>query len=209
MSEAAPRRLSRGSSGGHRKCVGPSWGFAQRPVDLSVEGALGSKPRGVGALREVGVLGASGLARFGGPARRRDRERQRYVRPARALPNKRAPVCCTPFSVAAPSREDETYRSWRPRRTIAALPGVGCAGNSTPASATSSPLSARVSARVMRRRTKRRAESRKRQARGSGDRWVLVTISRLQRSQKGISHRPAGALLRVRGGTTGRASRTV
>lgn len=69
--------------------------------------------------------------------------------------------------VAAPSREDETNRSWRPRRTIAALPGAGRAGNSTSASAASSPLSARVSARVMRRRTKRRSESRKRQARES------------------------------------------
>lgn len=74
----------------------------RRPMDLSAEGVLGSEPRGVGALREVGVLGASELARFGGLSRRCDIERQRYVRPARALPNKRAPVCCTPFSVAAP-----------------------------------------------------------------------------------------------------------
>jgi hypothetical protein len=51
MSEAAPRRPSRGSSGGCRKSTGLArW----RPTDLSMEGVLGSEPRGVGASREDG-----------------------------------------------------------------------------------------------------------------------------------------------------------
>jgi hypothetical protein len=97
------RKLRRGGQAGVAVAAvgnvpGSHRGSACRPMDLSVEGVLGSQPRGVGALREVGVLGASEVARFGGLSRRCDRERQRYVRPARALPNKRAPVCCTPLA---------------------------------------------------------------------------------------------------------------
>jgi hypothetical protein len=102
-----------------------------------------------------------------------------------------------------PDGEVERSRSERLRRTFATLPGAGRAGNSMPASATSSPLSARVSARVVGRRTKRRATSRKRRARESRGRWVLVATSRLQRSQMSISLRFVSAF----GRSTGQSSR--
>jgi hypothetical protein len=139
------------------------------------------------------VLGAPGTARFGALGWRRDRERQRYVLPARVLPNKHTSGHGHAHQRGSPSREVERSRSERLRRTFAALPGAGRAGNSTPASATSSPLSARVSARVVGRRTKRRATSRKRRARESRGQWVLVATSRLQRSQMSISLRLVGA----------------
>jgi hypothetical protein len=66
MSEAAPRRPNRGSSGGRRKRAELA---RNRPVDLSMEGALGSQPRGVGAPREDGSSAPRFPAHFGGRCR--------------------------------------------------------------------------------------------------------------------------------------------
>lgn len=80
--------------------------------DLSMEGALVSQPRGVGAPREDESSALQGLARFGGSCRERDRERQRYARPARSLPNKRERVAARKKRRAAPlTGEVEASRS--------------------------------------------------------------------------------------------------
>lgn len=186
VSEAAPLRPSGGSGGGCRQ----GGGFARRRAGGSIDGRRsGLTTAWCWRTTRGWVLGPSRTARFGG--------REGGVTESASGAFVRLRRCQTSTSWVSrmrvqrgsPSGEDEWHRSECLRRTIAALPGAGCAGNSTPASATSSPLSARVSARVMGRWAKRRAKSRKRRAREWRDRWVLVATSRLQRSQTGISAR--------------------
>lgn len=190
-SEAASPWPSGGSSGGCRR----SGELARRRVGRSVDGRRsGLTTARCWRIARGWVLGALGTARFGGPGKEHDMERQRNVHPARVLPNKHTLGREPAKTRGSPYGEDERCRSRRLRRTIAAPPGAGGAGNSAPASAVSSPLSARVSARVVGRRAKRRANSRKRRARESRDRWVLVATSRLQRSQMSISRGVDGRL---------------
>jgi hypothetical protein len=141
-----------GQTVGAVAAVGKRAEFARyRPVDLSMEGALGSQPRGVGAPREDVSSAPRCPTHFGGAVPGRDRERQRYVCSARGVPKKHARVGCAQNASQSSTqrRESKTQRSWCTRRPIAAPPGAGRAGNSIPASATKSPLSARVSARVL------------------------------------------------------------
>lgn len=166
-------------------------------ADRSMEGALGSQPRGVGAPREDGSSALrERLAQAGREGSATESVSGTFIR-LRRCRTSTLRVEELRDRAAHSSREDGRCRSEWLRRTIAALPGVGGTGNSAPASATSSPLPTRVSARVMGRRAKRRSTSRKRQARESRDRWVLVATSRLQRSQNGISRglvrAPSGA----------------
>jgi hypothetical protein len=154
-----------------------------------MEGALGSEARGVGAPRVKGSSVPYGPCRFGGAAPGA-RQRASALRPSGscAAEQARSGLLHTRRR-GSPLREGETQRSWRARRTIVPPPGAGRAGNSLPASATSSPLSARVSARVMGWWSGAPSDSRERRARELRDRWVLVATSRLQRSPKSISQR--------------------
>jgi len=84
-SEAAPSRPSGGSSGGYRR----SGELAHRGVGRSVDGRRsGLTTARCWRIARGWVLGALGTARFGVSRRERDIERQRYVHPARVLPNK-------------------------------------------------------------------------------------------------------------------------
>jgi hypothetical protein len=148
MSEAAPRRPNRGSSGGRRK--------KGRVRSVPSGGSVDGRRFGLTTARRWRaargwVLGSSvpGSLRWAVPGR--DRERQRYVCSARGVPKKHARVGCAQNASQSSTqrRESKTQRSWCTRRPIAAPPGAGRAGNSIPASATKSPLSARVSARVL------------------------------------------------------------
>ena len=170
-------------------------------ADRPMEGALGSQPRGVGAPREDGSLAL--------PERHASAGREgsvtegvsgTFIRLGRCRTS--TPRVLRRATRGSPLGEDERSRSERLRRTIAPLPGAGGAGNSIPASATSSPLSARVSARVMGQWAKRRSTSRKRRARESRGRWVLVATSRLQRSQMSISRSLVGAFGCPKGGAS-------
>jgi hypothetical protein len=135
MSEAALRWPNRGSSGGHQKVAE----LARRGlVDSSMEGALGSEPRGVGASREDGSSVLRGRFASADHTAGCDRECHRSARPARVRQKMLARVRCTRARGSPFTREVGANRSRCPRRPIAAPLGAGCAGNSAPASATSS-----------------------------------------------------------------------